>query len=118
MSIKLWLDDMPERDPAGSDWIIARTVDECIEVLKRGNVDIVSLDHDLGDIRYEPYPREYTGMDVVKWMVNNSVFPRVINIHSWNRTGSVRMLEYLESAGANVSVNRYNLSLEKLLDQF
>ena len=100
--IKLWLDDDPERDPAG-DWVIVRKADEAIKILKSGNVVLASLDHDLGDIRQEPYPFEITGMDVVKWMIKENVFPSVINIHSFNPRARA-MVEDLMRAGANSNI--------------
>ena len=78
----VWLDDSPERDPEG--WTVVRTADEAIALLITGGVEMISLDHDLGETRYDPYPREVTGMDVVVWMITNGVFPKVINVHSHN----------------------------------
>lgn len=96
--MKIWLDDDPERDP-GSDWVVARTADEAVVLLSAGDVEAISLDHDLGDFRHEPYPREVTGMDVVRWMFSNRIFPKLINIHSFNFGGTERMASMLCDAG-------------------
>ena len=90
----LWLDDEPSRDP-GENWVIVRTADQAIDKLIAGGVEMVSLDHDLGDVRQDPYPREITGVAVVKWMIDNGVFPKVINVHSRNPVGGKRMVEDL-----------------------
>lgn len=79
----VWLDDEAVRDPSDR-WTVVRTVDEAIELLKVGDVDVISLDHDLGDKRQDPYPVEITGKLVVKWMIENNVFPKFINVHSHN----------------------------------
>jgi len=92
--IKVWLDDDPIRDPS-SGWEIVRNIDEAVEKLLTGNVEMISLDHDLGDIRQTPYPCELTGMDVVEWMIRNRVFPKVINIHSFNVSAAAQMAQKL-----------------------
>ena len=79
--MKVWLDDEPIRDP-GSDWVIVRTADEAIDLLLTGEVEMISLDHDLGDF-HEGFG-EVTGFAVVRWMIENKVFPKVINVHSHN----------------------------------
>jgi hypothetical protein len=110
--MKVWLDDDPRRDPpAALGWTIARNADEAIALLAAGGVEAVSLDHDLEDIRYEPYPREVTGMDVVRWMVANRVFPKVMNIHSANPDRSRNMASDLFRAaplGTRVAMWRFD----------
>lgn len=88
--IKVWLDDNPERDP-GSSWNICRSPQEVISILCEQKVDILSLDHDLGLTEQDPYPREVTGMDVVDWMIQQEVFPRLIGLHSANTPARNRM---------------------------
>jgi hypothetical protein len=51
--VKVCLDD--ER-PTPEGWVGVRTVQECIDKLKTGQVVAVSLDHDLGT-GYAPPPR-------------------------------------------------------------
>ena len=121
--MRVWLDDESWRDPP-SGWTIVRTADEAIALLAAGGVDMISLDHDLGDFRYEPYPREITGMDVVRWMVANKVFPRVINVHSFNfARANVMVMDLLAAAPEEVSIRRWQFDknvvkdLEELLSE-
>lgn len=116
--MRVWLDDQAVRDPA-SGWAIARTADEAIALLAAGDVEAISLDHDLGDTRYDPYPREVTGMDVVRWMVANKVFPRVINVHSFNSGQAKRMVEDLLAATppeVTVKMWRFDADTAKCLE--
>jgi hypothetical protein len=103
--IFVWLDDDERRDP-DSGWVIVRTADEAIELLK-GNVAMISLDHDLGDIRNDPYPREITGMDVVDWMIENKIFPEIINVHSFNPSRALVMAERLVKNATESIVKRW-----------
>ena len=121
--MRVWLDDESWRDPS-SGWTIVRTADEAIVLLAAGGVEMISLDHDLCDIRYEPYPREVTGMDVVRWMVENKVFPRVVNVHSFNPDGAKHMVaDLLVAAPEEVEIRRWQFDknvakdLEELLSE-
>lgn len=90
--IKLWLDD--ERDPnsrkiqelfgAEPNMIWVKTVPAAISRLKSGNVEYISLDHDLGTTA--------TGYDVAKW-IEEQAFNGTLNrinwaVHSMNTEGS------------------------------
>jgi len=58
--INLYLDDLrecPER------FIIARNASDCRFLLLENEVNLLSLDHDLGDVDAE------TGYDLCKWLV-------------------------------------------------
>ena len=57
--MRLYLDD---QRPAPQGWILARTAEEAIAWLRKGDVDEVSLDFDLGDRVFG------TGMDVLEWI--------------------------------------------------
>lgn len=99
----MWLDDIREPWRFGCvGWRWAKSADEAIEVLRRGNVVEASLDHDL-DIYAtigEP-PRERTGYDVVCWMEANDVWPRDgVRVHSMNPAGAARMRQVIERAYA------------------
>lgn len=67
-----------------------RWPDEVIDALKRGDVDELSLDHDLGD------DKRGTGYDVLLW-IEEEVHRRPafdvphISIHSANPVGRARM---------------------------
>jgi hypothetical protein len=56
--MKLYVDDL-RPPPAG--WVLAKTVDEAIELLSRGTVVELSLDYDLGGA-------DATGLDVLNWL--------------------------------------------------
>lgn len=61
--MKVWLDD--RRSPRGDDWTWVTTPDEVIELLRSGQVEEMSLDHDLGiDVGQD----EKTGYDVLAWL--------------------------------------------------
>ena len=93
--MKLWLDDV--RDPTvEGDWVIARTADEALEILKNNDVSIVSLDHDLGDVN------EKTGYDVLcemeQWVHDDPEYiPPMMYVHSANPVGRTRMNQVIQS---------------------
>ena len=96
--MKIYLDD--KRDtPEG--WTRCYWPAECIELLEAGDVEEISLDHDLGDIMYDfngnPMTteevhnaghKERTGYDVLVWIqeqvFRNKYVPPVIKVHSDN----------------------------------
>lgn len=92
--INLWLDDI--RDPVQHGyvgWTWVKTYDAAIALLKTGNVEVASLDHDLSLMATLGYPdKELTGYDVVCWMEENNVWPsRGCYVHSANPVGKQRM---------------------------
>lgn len=83
---RIYLDDV--RTPLQGDWVVVRNYDEFVKKVKEigiGNIEIISLDHDLGDTAMDEYHKnvspnfkldynnikEKTGYDVAKWLVNN-----------------------------------------------
>jgi len=81
----VFLDDV--RDcPPNFHWV--KNYEECVDILQNCNIDIISLDHDLGE--------EKTGYDVVKFMVQEGIFPKEIYIHSANPVGAQNMKDLLE----------------------
>ena len=85
MKQKIYLDDV--RTPVNVDWVVVRSYDEFVEkVTELGleNIEVISLDHDLGDTAMNEYfnnvspnytldysnIKEKTGMDCAKWIVN------------------------------------------------
>lgn len=83
--IHLYMDDF-RRCPQG--FTLARTVDECLEVLRLTEVDILSLDYDMG-------PGEKTGTDMVKAMVQEGLYAREIYLHTSSMYGKKSMYELL-----------------------
>lgn len=86
--VRLYLDDARET-PEG--WERVYTAGECIVRLGRGDVDMLSLDHDLGP----ELSGVGTGYDVVCWLELRAhaglPLPRIITIHSANPVGRERM---------------------------
>ena len=98
--MKLWLDDVR---PAPEGWLHLKTPVDVIEHLCTGDVEELSLDHDLGLVTSEG--REWTGYDVLTWIEEQLAtspeplhVPR-ISIHSANSVGRDRMQRALESIG-------------------
>ncbi len=84
--IKVYLDDERET-PEG--WERVFWPEEAIELLKKGIVEEISLDHDLGDDNHG------TGYDVVIW-IEEEVFttdfiPPIIKVHSANTPARIKM---------------------------
>jgi hypothetical protein len=82
---RIYLDDV--RTPVNKDWIVVRDYNEFVKkVLELGlsNINLISLDHDLGDTAMSEYFKnvspnyelnydnitEKTGLDCVKWLIN------------------------------------------------
>jgi hypothetical protein len=90
--MNVYLDDL-RLTPEG--WVRVYWPDEAIELLKTGKVDIISLDHDLGDDEHG------TGYDVVVWieeMVATKNFaPPEIKVHSANSSARGKMEAGIQS---------------------
>lgn len=87
MKKRIYLDDV--RTPIEKDnWVIVRSYDEFVEKINEiglENIDMISLDHDLGDTAMNEYfnnvspnykldydnIHEKTGYDCAKWLVNH-----------------------------------------------
>jgi hypothetical protein len=84
--MKVYLDD--ERI-APSGWTQVRWPDEAIALLRTGEVDEISLDHDLGDDEHG------TGYSVILWIeqaVATAGFrPPIITVHSANSSARKKM---------------------------
>jgi hypothetical protein len=114
---RIYLDDV--RTPTGDNWIVVRNYDEFVsEVNKIGleNIDIISLDHDLGDTAMNEYfnnvspnyelnydnIKEKTGYDAAKFLVNQfyNEFPERINMTKNEKKNSkfIFPLIYVHSA--------------------
>lgn len=119
---KIYLDDV--RTPIDDEWVVARNHDEFVNIIQKlglGNIEEISLDHDLGESAIAEYyanakPNntlnydnilEKTGMDSCKFLVDESVetntpLPQVY-VHSSNPVGRVNMMSlinnYLKSCG-------------------
>lgn len=84
--VKIYLDDM--RTPNDKDWLVVRSFHEFVNLINKvglNNVELISLDHDLGDTAMKEYYNnvktnytldygnieEKTGYDAAKWLVNH-----------------------------------------------
>jgi hypothetical protein len=84
--INVFLDDL-RKCPEG--FTLARDYSECILLLSECEVNILSLDHDLGE-------GEPNGYDVAKWIVKNNRWPRRIRFHTANPVGRSNMIQLLQ----------------------
>ncbi len=90
--MKVYLDDL-RATPDG--WVHVYWPDEAIKLLKTGQVEEISLDHDLGD------DERGTGYDVVLWIeeavVMDGFIPPKITVHSANSAARLRMEAGIDS---------------------
>ncbi len=90
--LRVWLDD--ERPLPSNFDVHVKTADEAIELLKKGNVDVISLDHDLGT--------EKTGYDVACWIEEQAFHGKLgklrLRCHSQNVVGRARICIALQNA--------------------
>lgn len=122
MKHRIYLDDV--RTPVDQEWIVVRNYDEFVtkvQELGLENIEIISLDHDLGDSAMQEYytnvsPNytldysnitEKTGYDCAKWLVDlaldtqSSHFP-VVYTHSANPIGSANIMGYINNFSMNL----------------
>jgi hypothetical protein len=83
--IHLYLDDT-RHCPKG--FVLARNAEECMLILQNEQVDILSLDYDLGW-------NEPTGGEVAKYIAVSGKFPRRIFLHTSSHLGKIKMYEML-----------------------
>ncbi|MCS7461139.1 cell division protein FtsJ [Paenibacillus doosanensis] len=103
--IHVFLDDM-RACPKG--FVSARTAEECKLLLEDGEVDVLSLDFDLGW-------DQPTGMDVVLFMIAKQCYPREIYLHSSSISGRRSMYELLyQSVPEGVKLSRGPVPYERL----
>lgn len=112
----IFLDDV--RIPKEKEWIIVKNYNEFIEKVEElglENIEICSLDHDLGESAMQEYfnnvspnftldysnIKEKTGYDVAKWLVNKSIETGIklpqIYTHSANPIGSANIMGYINN---------------------
>jgi hypothetical protein len=114
--IRIYLDDI--RTPLNTDWTICRNYDEFVKKVEEvglDNIEIISLDHDLGETAIREYFKnvtnnyildynnihEKTGYDCAKWLVEKSIetginLPIIIT-HSANPIGSANIMGYINN---------------------
>lgn len=101
--MRLWLDDIRDPPDDGGKWVVARTADEAIELLRNPSYywTFASLDHDLGHCASCAECKGWgspcgcrchlSGNFVVNWMVAEGVYPERVRIHSMNPVGARNM---------------------------
>ena len=93
--MKIFLDDI--RNPPNDSWVIIRSTEELITFYQENHkdIDILSLDHDLGD-------GLKTGYDFLLWL-EERVFhgkinlPNCIIVHSANSVGQLNMIQKIRT---------------------
>lgn len=114
--VRIYLDDV--RTPNDKDWIVVRNYEQFVSnILYHGleNIEVISLDHDLGDSAMLEYYNnvkpnyeldytkieEKTGYDCCKYLVNKSMETKIplpqIYVHSANPIGSANMMGYINN---------------------
>ena len=104
--IKVFLDDI--REPPDLGYIHVTTPHECEVILTEGEVDVLSLDHDLG------LGDNKTGYSVLEWIEreiydSGLVPPKLIIIHTGNPPARQRMIQACESI-KRLLIERYGIS--------
>lgn len=115
MKEKIYLDDV--RTPIEEGWTVVRNYDEFVSTIMYiglDNIELISLDHDLGDtamnewkygvtknyaINYDNIT-EKTGLDCAKWLVNQWLDGKpVVDVftHSANAIGSANIMGYINN---------------------
>ena len=99
--MKLYLDDI--RDAPDKSWLVCRTAPEAIKQLQKGNVAVISLDHDLGS-------GQPTGYDVIKWIekevfTNKFTPPAIITVHSMNNVRKDNIKAAIKRIQKQVMIN-------------
>lgn len=88
--INVYLDDL--RDcPIG--FTVARTFEEAVELFQQYEVNILTLDHDLGENEYGKELKN--GYDFVKYFCENGLYAKKIYHHTDNPVGRKNMYETL-----------------------
>ena len=86
--INVYMDDF-RKVPQG--FTLARTTEECLMLLRECEVDVLSLDHDMG-------PVDDTGSEVTRLIVLEGLFPREVFLHTSSLWGRKEMFEMLYAA--------------------
>lgn len=113
-TINLYVDDL--RDcPEG--FVVARNMEEAIHYLRNYSVNILSLDHDLGeDEENNLLP---TGYDLVKYFCQEGLHANKIYIHTDNGAGRENMYHTLKGAqrrgfiDGNIEIYHYSITVNK-----
>lgn len=86
--INIYMDDLRKPPPG---FTLAKTTEECLLLLRECEVNILSLDYDLG-------PDDYNGSEIARRIVLEELFPREIYLHTSSASGRRKMYELLYPA--------------------
>ncbi|WLD94184.1 cyclic-phosphate processing receiver domain-containing protein [Alkalihalobacillus sp. AL-G] len=86
--INVFLDDVR---PCPEHYVLATDIDQCINLLRKFDVQHLSLDHDLES-------KVKNGFMLVEYMVKSQLFAETITVHSANSGAGKRMYWYLLEA--------------------
>lgn len=89
----MYLDDLREC-PDG--YVVARNFDEAVQLIENNEVNILSLDHDLGEDEFKNLMP--TGYDLVKYFCEKGLRANKIFIHTDNSVGRENMYQTLLGA--------------------
>jgi hypothetical protein len=107
--MRLWVDDI-RKEPEG--WTRAKTVTEAIRILDMGQVDEVSLDHDIsykvsighGDAR--PFCAPETFEPVARFIAARFRSSLPVTLHTANAVAAERMKNILEGFPVTISLSK------------
>jgi len=106
--INVYLDDIR---PCPKGFVLARSAEECMLLLRESKIDILSLDHDLGW-------SQPTGFDVAKYIVDKQKFPREIYLHTSSEIGRSNMFQLLyRHKPEGTKVHMFGMPDEKMEDK-
>ncbi|MNP17651.1 hypothetical protein D3C76_1100890 [compost metagenome] len=104
--IHLYLDDI-RRCPKG--FTLARTGEECLLMLREYEVDILSLDYELG------YMSPMCGRDVVATIIREGLYPCEVYLHTSSMSGKQEMYQlFYEHKPADMILHNGPMSEETL----
>ncbi|TMV50270.1 cell division protein FtsJ [Paenibacillus mesophilus] len=83
--IDLYMDDAR---PCPKGFVLAKDAAECIVLLRECEVRVLSLDYDLGW-------NMPNGMEVVRFIVSERIYPSVIYLHTSSAAGKMQMFQSL-----------------------
>lgn len=103
--MKVYLDDMRTPPPG---WVLTSSVGETINLLRKGGVTHLSLDHDLGLV-------DETGYDVLLWLEEQVVLhqfvPPALYVHSDNSSARIKMELAIRSINSRSEKNETSVSV-------
>lgn len=94
--MNIFMDDMR---PAEYGFVLARTVDEALKLVRENEVEILSLDYNMGI-------RKKNGLDFVNEFCQEGLFAKKIIIHSNDIFGVKKMIEKLQAAQEREQISK------------